>query len=919
MSANIYPGSRWWKVDFHSHTPASFDYGSGVDQEELKLLEPRDWLLNYMRAEVDCVMITDHNTGAWIDRLKEALDELKNEDHADYRPISLFPGVEITVQGNIHILAIFSEDKTTSDIDSLLGALDYKEEKGNSDGCTTLSATAVIDKVVDNDGIAIPAHVDTAKGLFKEFNGNTLKQVLSNDNLYALEVIEPTYEKPQIYFDGKYNFSEVLGSDSHHPSGSEDKGQRYPGSHYTWVKMGSPSLEGIRLALIDGKMSLKRSDETEDPNVLPDNMIEKFSIKEAKYFARGNTTFDLSFNPSLNTLIGGRGTGKSSVVEFLRIALDRVGEIPERLEEDFEKYHIVDKAPKKDCEGLLTAESLFEIIYKKGNERYKISWSKNDTSHSIKKEIDGDWEPSEGALSERFPIRIYSQKQIFELAKDSQSLLQIIDDSEQVNYQDWKRGFEGIKGRYLTIKSEIRNLEKEVSEKSRLNGRLDDINNKLEALQTTKYSEKLEEYQLKIDQEREVLRWEESVFAELDKIEDFANNFSIPQFNNDVIQTELGEIRENLSEKLNFVSQELRNIKSQLTNLVQESNTLKESWKSSKSNLGIIKNISSVKKQYENLKEKLLLQGIDDPSAYSKLLELRRDISEQLSSIKEKEKLLKTKERESHDLLEELEMHRSSLTDARKLFLKDVLQGKDSEEISVRMTINQYTSKNICEEFRKVIKKEGNAFERIIGDFSTEDSLLYNLSIGKPHKIKELKNTILDIRSGESVNITDSRFLQHINDLPDEQIDYLMCWFPEDSLEIEYKQGKSGRYYSIEQGSPGQKTAALLAFILSYGNEPLILDQPEDDLDNKLVYELIVKSLREIKSKRQAIVVSHNANIVVNGDSENVVVLDVKLGLTKIVAQGGLQDIEIRREVCNVMEGGKEAFDNRYKRIGNFE
>src|SRR5512147_1769847 len=93
-------GARWWKFDFHSHTPASDDYGKGLNQAQLKQISPKDWLLNYMRAGVDCVAITDHNSGAWIDVLKQALTELDAENHPEFRPIYLFPGVEVSVQGN---------------------------------------------------------------------------------------------------------------------------------------------------------------------------------------------------------------------------------------------------------------------------------------------------------------------------------------------------------------------------------------------------------------------------------------------------------------------------------------------------------------------------------------------------------------------------------------------------------------------------------------------------------------------------------------------------------------------------------------------------------------------------------------------------------------------------------------------------
>ena len=97
MSDWKWNGALWWKFDFHTHTPASDDYGKGPDQATLKQRTPREWLLDYMRAGIDCVAVTDHNTGAWIEQLKEALGELKKESHSDYRMLYLFPGVEISV------------------------------------------------------------------------------------------------------------------------------------------------------------------------------------------------------------------------------------------------------------------------------------------------------------------------------------------------------------------------------------------------------------------------------------------------------------------------------------------------------------------------------------------------------------------------------------------------------------------------------------------------------------------------------------------------------------------------------------------------------------------------------------------------------------------------------------------------------
>ena len=69
-------GSRWWKVDFHTHTPASDDYGKGSDQAIHKARTPRDWLLDYMDAGIHCVAVTDHNSGAWVEKLKSGLDHM---------------------------------------------------------------------------------------------------------------------------------------------------------------------------------------------------------------------------------------------------------------------------------------------------------------------------------------------------------------------------------------------------------------------------------------------------------------------------------------------------------------------------------------------------------------------------------------------------------------------------------------------------------------------------------------------------------------------------------------------------------------------------------------------------------------------------------------------------------------------------
>jgi ABC-type cobalamin/Fe3+-siderophores transport system ATPase subunit len=144
-----------------------------------------------------------------------------------------------------------------------------------------------------------------------------------------------------------------------------------------------------------------------------------------------------------------------------------------------------------------------------------------------------------------------------------------------------------------------------------------------------------------------------------------------------------------------------------------------------------------------------------------------------------------------------------------------------------------------------------------------------------------------------------------------------LTWYPEDTLTVTYSPKGDGRdFRPIQQGSAGQRAAAMLAFLLAYGGEPIVVDQPEDDLDNHLIYQLVVQQMRSNKQRRQIITVTHNPNIVVNGDAEMVHAFDFKAGQCKVIEEGSLQDASVRQEICRVMEGGEEAFEQRYRRIG---
>lgn len=111
--------------------------------------------------------------------------------------------------------------------------------------------------------------------------------------------------------------------------------------------------------------------------------------------------------------------------------------------------------------------------------------------------------------------------------------------------------------------------------------------------------------------------------------------------------------------------------------------------------------------------------------------------------------------------------------------------------------------------------------------------------------------------------------------------------------------------------STGQKNTAILSLLLAHGNGPVLIDQPEDELDSEFLYRELVPMFLKTKMQRQMIIITHNANIPVNADAEFVYTLEAKGGRGVCRTQGGLDQPEVTLAVLDIMEGSKEAFLRR--------
>lgn len=927
-----YPGSRWWMFDFHTHTPASADTPWA---KRSLTLSHEDWLLKYMAAGVDCVAVTDHNSGAWIDGLKAAYSQMKQQADEGappdgFRELTLFPGVEISVNGGFHLLAIFDPSATARTISDLLAAVRYRGTDGDSDEVTRASAADVVQAVLDADGIPIPAHSDQDKGLLRVNPGtrecaldpNTVRQVMEIEGLLAVEWVDAALPAPACVDKESDRVAKVLGSDCHSFQGS-----RVPGSQFTWIKMASSdlpgqrlTLEGLRLALLDGNdISVRRSDEgTFEPFQTPTHFVTGITIDSARFMGNGAAE-RLDFTPYYNALIGGRGTGKSTVVHAMRMAYRRHEDL-QRLGKKTEPYRqftsFAEPAKGRDGDGALRNNTEIRIDLIRDGTAHRLHWHQDCQGTVVEEQNErGEWcaSASQAVAAERFPIRLFSQGQIAAMAGEGrQALLDVIDEAAEVG--NLRRGFEEEKRTYLSQRARLRELDGRLQGQPEYERKLADTNRKLEALAQSHHAEVLKAHQRALRQRREVDTTLEQLQATPGRIKSIAQDLLLddwpegafdPATDQDAIawraeaERVLTEAREALSKTADALAEKVK--------AFGADRRLAE-WR---------RRADQAKTDYQALQAALAAQGVSDPQEFGRLVQERQQLEGQLKQLDQLRK-----DRESHEAENRAQWlrvldARKAITTARERFVSATLAANNF----VRMKVIGFgfEARSIERSLRDLVDVQDERFESDILSFDGGEpagGLALELAIADDRDVvlEDVKQRLTAADEGFGGHFRN--YLQRKLQTP-EFADHVRCWFPDDDLRIEYSRAGDGRDWSaITQGSQGQRSAALLAFLLAFGDEPLILDQPEDDLDNHLIYELIVRQIRENKRRRQLIIVTHNPNVVVNGDAEMVHAFDFRRGQCQVEERGALQEKAVREEVCRVMEGGREAFSRRWARLG---
>lgn len=911
-------GSQWWKFDFHTHTPASCDYGRG--DASYKNITPEQWLEMAMKVGLDCVAVTDHNTGEWIDKLKATYAKLQktNEKPSWFKELIIFPGVEITVgesSSRIHLLGIFDPTTNSQTITSLLGAFGIHSGFGDSESTATSSSFIdVLKKIETAGGIAIPAHIDGAKGFLHKKNTLTPEIKASLQNVIAAEFCNlNSFSESNIELRNMLlKVAKIAGSDAHR---HEDLGK-----YFSWVKMAEPAnIHGLRLALMDYEFSVKN--QTENPNQIPDIYISDLEIRSMKHCGRNpSKPFIVNFHPHFNALIGGRGTGKSTVIESIRIASRRdmnLDKIAPSINKDLINFKELDRN-----KGVMLENTEILIGFYRRGEKYRLRWRQDGTGAVLELQNKLEWkEVPQGDIIERFPLSIYSQKQINEMASNPIGLLNVID--ANINKTEWEQRWKATRSQFFQLKERQRELTQQLSNEAQLSVQLADIESDLKQYEEKGHAEILQQYQ-KYSQQLSSLPDEEVFNNFINFISNASNSIGLSDFPEHLFDLSLSDelnirqIHSETEQKLQSVAKELSNLAKRVEQIQKEYqlNMQQSDWFKKGQTSAL--NYTTLASEYEKRDSKFSL------AMYGEWVEKRNTLQRQAKRLTSIRKELKHNQLQISKSITDLLGMRNELLNRRQKFIHEVL----GNNIFVRMQLVAFgDSSTVEEEYRNLLGLQENLFVNSIYDHDSKQGLLLNLIDWEVNQtsqhdllgiVENIKNKTKELSDGTNKDAHGSfiKRLQNTLENNPSVFDQLEIWWPEDLLKVEYlKDSNTNKFEDIERGSAGQKAAAILAFLLSYGAEPLVIDQPEDDLDNALINDLIVRQIHRNKDKRQLIIATHNPNIVVNGDAELIHVFGFKDGQVQLQEQGGLSEDKVREAVCDIMEGGRAAFAKRYQRI----
>ena len=912
-------GANFHLADLHVHTPA--DKSKYYDMAgEQKQLDDENWCRHYTKKiikaayeqEIEIIGITDHNSADWIDYFN---DEVKNISVPEGQSsIVLFPGFEVNTQtgSGVHIICLFDPGTPKTKLDEYLSALFEAGDKFDSNGMpliTKKSCTDVVDFIQDKGGICIGAHALNNNGLLSQYSQQPRVQAFTNPKLLAIEIPGLRSELtgfPKKAIEGldiNYKRERLIATINSSDSNSIDK----VGSRATYIKMSSITVEGLREAFLDESSRIRFKEELER---------KKYAVIIGARWEGGGCFLNdmmVHFNKNLNAIIGGKGTGKSTIIETLRYVFDQKSKSP-----DAEKAH-----QKLIKDVFKSGSTLQVIVYSSQFDRYYLI-ERSYPGQPVVKSIDEEMLKQENIIKEKeiinLPVEsllipeIYGQKEISDISDDPSFQLKLVD-----RFLDEK--FAELKTEENNLLKQLKSNKKDLSGAQELLEKIEENNRELleivekkqkyvklnihEKLRTQRSYDKekslLEKAVKKVDDIKDDIM---EFFDTLDADVSFLSDKTIENLPNREL---LKKGRENLISLFSFLESGRTETEEAIAATTDELTGIKTEWEPLYN-----EQQGEYQKTIDNLRKE------DIPLDPEEFMQLDRRENLLKSIVSDKDKYLKAKA--------ELEASRRKLLD--QLNKCRLEQFKKRKEVEKR--INGELKGTLKIDVKYAAIRDG--FINRLLNYSSRENIIRKKPIEE--MVNDDKFNVMlfvdTLRKGEKALIDDLN-------LPSSTAASLYRAIPrEDYYEIETLDFDSETAIGLYIGSPeeaisersddlfketgnlskGQKCTAILTLVLLESDHPLIIDQPEDDLDNRFVVDDVVKKLRAEKEKRQFIIATHNANITISADSELILALDADDKHGREQTSGSIDDQKVKEAVERIIEGGKDVFLLRKEKYG---
>jgi chromosome segregation protein len=937
----LHPGATWKKCDFQIHTPRDPQWagspslpGGGAAEEQA-----RDaWANHFVGHCVDlgllAIAITDHHDFCFVEYVRRAISRLPDQTKAPW----LFPGVEVTCDDAVQCLVLFDADTNADDWNRLFGghlltiqAPDpHAPTNPQARGCGKIIAK-FIQGIADDSGlsecsIVLPhASNDGAhKSMLRDGFHVRFKQ-LPFDGIYTDKAFHKLDEVPKKKIHGKIK---EWGNRRRGiiPTG-DNRNHAFDrlGANTCWIRLGEPTAESIRQALLADEARIAY-----DTPSLPNQRILELTVVSSLTGAE----FRLSFNDGFTALIGGRGSGKSALLEYLRFGLGRsAGDVESDGDDPWsrEQKLIADTLREGKVTVTLERDGVRETWSRSGAQREIIAVTLPDGTTE---------ELTVAAAQQRFRARAFYQKQLSTLVTDRRKA------AEQIT---GIAAAESVDRRHL-IDQEIAGAKREVQAAFQkivefwvaqgqhnqslaavadLNRRIDAVKKRLEESGLSQENQKLldaapvfnlisalsAEAKTNIATDIETLRKSLSGLPSIDPARwTAATDFE-----------EVGTFLAAVQTAKDAMADSMSRAVAALDTLARAQETLAESFKIRQ---------DSFKVQHQAAMEKQAsLKSLIDESARLVAELQTAEAAERRSAAK-----LKSLEDAPPGLQAAREKLVAHLTTRRKILEEAAEQVQGMSADSLRAEVRnealpeQYISAltEICEKsgIRELqLKCEDRIRDLLASGSGTNWHAITDL-VAEVYKHK-LQTSTVSIEPGEQVwttletalfkPLTAQQSSSIYAKLDDTRVVKMLTAAPEDYVAFEYNDAKG--YIPFEQASPGQQAAALLHLLLNQEAGTLIIDQPEEDLDNKVIMK-IVGLVQTTKRRRQLIFATHNPNFVVNGDSDKVVALapgstesgesgSTQTPRVSIDVDGAIETPTVRSAITETMEGGQAAFELR--------